>query len=83
MADVEHQTDENDWQGPERREDDRRAANDRRANHGFTLRMIHELAQRFEQLSLEGRERVVEYAKTLLVDEMADGEDQAKDSSLD
>ncbi len=36
--------------------------------------MIHELAQRFEQLSQEGRLKVVDYAKTLLVEEMMEEE---------
>jgi hypothetical protein len=65
-----------DWGGPERRADDRRSGADRRRDHGFTLRMIHELAQRFEQLSQEGRLKVVDYAKTLLVEEMMEEERQ-------
>ena len=68
--------DKQDWEGAERRADDRRSGADRRREHGFTLRMIHELAQRFEQLSLEGRRKVVEYAKMLLVEEMTEEERQ-------
>ena len=64
--------DKQDWGGPERRADERRSGADRRRDHGFTLRMIHELAQRFEQLSQEGRLKVVDYAKTLLVEEMTE-----------
>jgi len=66
------EADRQDWPGPERRTDDRRSGADRRREHGFTLRMIHELAQRFEQLSQDGRRKVVEYAKMLLVEEMAE-----------
>jgi len=73
--------DEQDWSGPERRSIERRVGGDRRRNQGFTLRMIHELAQRFEQLSQEGREKVVEYAKALLVEEMTDKEEQRQSLS--
>ena len=66
------------WKGPERRNVERRTGKDRRRDHGFTLRMIHELAQRFEQLSQEGRQKVVEYAKTLLVEEMTEENEEPK-----
>ena len=72
-----------DWKGPERRTVDRRKRDDRRAKHGLALRMIHELAQRFEQLSDEGRQKVVEYAKMLLVEEMTSDEKQLDESSPD
>ncbi len=73
--------DEREWEGPERRRADRRSGRDRRREHGFTLRMIHELAQRFEQLSPEGRQRVVEFAKELLVEEMTEEPEGRKEQS--
>ena len=70
---------EEEYTGDERRRRDRREVLDRRQEPAFTLRMIHELSQRFEQLSAEGRAKVLEYAKTLLLEEMTEAEPKNKE----